>query len=136
MPDRRNLNDDEFVDILDFGVLMSQWFTAVNPQPPCGTPPPYYSDIDGDGLVNLADFTFIRNNFLQGSESCCLGADGLGSHQPVTRIAVSELQKLGLGQLAIGDLNHDGWLDEADISAFLAGARPHPTAGSANPGRQ
>jgi hypothetical protein len=39
---------------------------------------------------------------------------------------VAELEAMGVPELAAGDLNGDGWLDEADIVEFLNGARPRP----------
>ena len=42
----------------------------------------------------------------------------------MTRIAVSDLVALGLLELAVADLNGDGWLDEADLAAFATGVRP------------
>jgi hypothetical protein len=120
-----NLNDDAWVDILDFGVLMSRWnHNYGTGDTACNTPSPH-ADIDGDGFVNLADFTFIQINFLQGNEANCCELPGFREAGPLTRISVAELHARGLDALASGDLNGDGWLDEADIVAFMNGARPH-----------
>ena len=54
---------------------------------------------------------------------------------PVVRISVAELRARGLGALASGDLNGDGWLDQEDIAAFVAGARPRLPALNAGSGR-
>jgi hypothetical protein len=97
----------------------------------CSTPYPH-ADIVGDGIVgpDTADFSFISGNFLLGHEANCCGQPGIvgggGGDGPITEIAVRELRRLGLGHLAVGDLNHDRVLDAADIEAFMMGARPKP----------
>ena len=119
-----NLNDDPWVDILDFGVLTAQWNDNFGTGDTDCTVAAPHSDVSGDGLVSAEDFTFIQVNFLAGSETnCCGEPDNLGDG-PVREISVGELRSMGLGALAAGDLNHDGWLDADDISAFLQGARP------------
>ena len=132
-----NLNDDIFIDMLDFAIFVGQ-FGEVLGDSDCQTPPPH-SDIDGDGIVFTEDFTFISINFMLSSEdNCCepLGAMGImagdtssrtiaeGWQGPITRISVIELRRLGLNELMAADLNDDGWLDEQDMEAFAAGARP------------
>ncbi len=134
-----NLNDDFFIDILDFGIFVGQFSSAPGADTTCG----YVgnnADIDGDSVVFTGDFTFIQQNFLQTSEANCCGAGNMPvfvdageaasarrnppSDKPVTRISVRELQKRGLEDLIKADLNHDGWLDEKDVTAFMTGATP------------
>jgi len=65
------------INILDFGVFLTQYQQNLDPNTPCvGVPPAsaqaFHSDINGDGVVDAADFTFISMNFLEGSkDSCC-----------------------------------------------------------------
>lgn len=129
-----NLNGDlygGYIDILDFGIFVGEFGNNYGtPNTTCATPAPH-ADISGDGLVTTADFTFISGNFLEQNESCPVflnpGAKPATSLQdagPITRITVSDLVRLGMGDLAVADLNHDGWLDGLDIAAFLDGARP------------
>lgn len=127
-----NLNGDMFIDILDFGVFISQFGTSPGAGSPCGTPAPH-ADISGDGSVSAADYTFIQLNFLEMNEARCDGSfliagnnplNRADASRPVTRISVAELVRSGLADLAAGDLNADGVLDQGDIAAFFAGARP------------
>jgi hypothetical protein len=137
-----NLNDDYWIDILDFGVYSWKYGkyyyngaeVVVPPSPyngntTCSTPRPH-ADISGNGIVGTEDFTFIQINFLKGSEVNCCGApgfrDGEAGNGPITSISVAQLRQMGLKHLAAGDLNNDGVLDQADVAAFLMGARPKP----------
>jgi hypothetical protein len=121
-----NLNGDEYIDILDFGVFSANFGDAFPVDTDCNTLPPH-ADITGDGTVTTAEFTFIQLNFLKTDEAdcCTLGPGPGGSGDgPVTSITVQELIRRGLGDLAVGDLNEDGVLDEADMAAFMDGKRP------------
>ncbi len=125
-----NLNDDFWIDILDFGVFSSQYATGYGTaDTTCSTPYPH-ADINGNAVVDTPDFTFIQTNFLLGHQGNCCGAPGLrggeGGDGPITRIHVKDVEARGLGHLSVADLNDDQWLDEADIAAFMLGARPQP----------
>ena len=83
--------------------------------------------IDGNGLVDSADFTFIQINFLEGHEANCCGEPGMLGMTvppPVLSISVEELIDRGMAELAVADLNGDGMLDTEDVAAFMQGARP------------
>jgi hypothetical protein len=114
-----NLNDDRFVDILDFGVFIGQYGQMPGSDTPCLTAGPH-ADIGGDGLVDASDFNFVSINFLTGAEPNCCGLPDAVT--PVERISIAELQATGRGELAIADLNGDGWLDQLDVVAYLNGA--------------
>ncbi|MFN0135669.1 MAG: hypothetical protein ACKVS9_06065 [Phycisphaerae bacterium] len=124
-------NDDDFIDILDFGVYSFQF--GVNygsPNTTCATLYPH-ADISGSigtpGLVFTEDFAFIQINFLLShAPNCCgvalmLDAPDTG---PIDSITVEELDTMGLGHLRRADLNDDGVLDTVDMVAFSMGARP------------
>jgi hypothetical protein len=121
-----NLNDDEFIDILDFGAFAGQWGTSPGASS-CGTLG-FHADISGDGTVFLDDFTFIQINFLDERDANCCGFSGLagdsGGTGPVQEISTAELWALGMGELTIADLNSDGMLNQLDVAAFLNGAIP------------
>ncbi len=123
-----NLNDDCFIDIRDFGKFIGQFGLVIGADTPCSTPQPH-CDIDGNGVCFVEEFTFIAANFLRQSDPdcdglpCVLAADGTPG-RPISRISVRELYRLGMGDLAVADLNHDGWLDTLDMIAFMLGERP------------
>jgi Dockerin type I domain len=131
-----NLNDDDFIDILDFGIFIGQFGSTPGADTICGFVGPH-ADITGDGTVGSGDFTFIQINFLEFSEAPCTGApllDGgnnfagngntLRRDRPVISISVDDLIAMGMADLAQGDLNNDGMLDESDVAAFMGGMRP------------
>lgn len=119
-----NLNDDPFIDILDFAVFMNKFLSPANPNTPCGTAAPD-ANINGDNVVDLVDFVFVQVNSFMANEPNCCGAPGVAAvEEPLTRISVRDLRRRGLFHLRFADLNHDGWLDSADIAAFLDGERP------------
>jgi hypothetical protein len=38
-------------------------------------------------------------------------------------VSVKELRRTGRGNLAVADINHDGWVDTADMQLLLEGGR-------------
>jgi len=128
-----NLNDDEYIDILDFGTFSWQWNVNYGTgDTTCSTAAPH-ADISGNGVVFTEDFSFIQTNFLTFREPNCCSLPGkkvaAGAEGPTTEISVAELRQRGLGYLAVADLNGDGWLDVDDVAAFQQGVRPKPTPG-------
>ncbi len=67
-----NLNDDEYVDILDYGVYSSEFNENYGVgDTDCQTPFPH-ADINGDGIVTTPDYSFIQSNFLVFSDEACV----------------------------------------------------------------
>lgn len=128
-----NLNDDPYIDILDFGIFVGQYGDLLSPSTPCGTPAPH-ANISDNLVVGTEDYTFIGINFLKANEAACCtvltahGPRGSGAQAaaagPVTRISRAELVHRGMGELVVADLNQDGWLDVLDMIEFLGGALP------------
>ena len=122
-----NLNDDHLIDILDFGIYIAESGRIVSPDTPCGTPYPH-ADINGDGIVDVLDLSFIQINLgATDLGSCCSGGTGAAAALPVTHISAGELELMGL-DLHHADLNGDCILNEADIAAALQGASPVKSA--------
>jgi hypothetical protein len=125
-----NISTDT-IDILDFGVFVWQYGAIVDPNTMCpadkgvdlGYP---HADINGDGVVDHLDFTFIMMNFLEGSkDSCCPDKDGhTSAPEGLEEISVSQLRQMGLGELVVADLNGDGLVNVSDMAAFMNGQEP------------
>ena len=132
-----NANDDCVIDILDFGAYNSWfgwnygtgdtlcgWFCTSYPP---GVTCCYHVDFGGNGSVGSGgDFSYIQVNYLETCEDACCGRGGRDVAAPITDISVKELHKLGLGHMAVADLNKDGRLNSDDIVAYMQGARPEP----------
>ena len=106
-------NNDNFVDILDFGIYVGDFGVAAAGD---------VSNFNDDTSVNNADFGFISLNYVQSGESC---GGGFTGGAPRTAVSIKQLRREGLGHLAASDLNRDGMLDSNDIVWFLQyGVRP------------
>lgn len=126
-----DLNGDNLIDILDFGVLVWQFGEDYGTgDTDCNTPFPH-ADMTGDGLVGTPEFTVISNQFLFTGDSCPLmmlaghrGQNVLAAseivQQPRTSVTVEELERMGLGHLRVADLNNDGVINEQDIAIFIS----------------
>jgi len=129
----------DIIDILDFGSLVAEWessYDSDNDQVPDGNTPcalygdgatgQNHADINGDGLVDLLDFSFIGMNFLDNSKDCCCpGSASLGNTVGRTEITVRELREQGMSDLTVADVNADGKVDMADMAALMQGVRPN-----------
>jgi hypothetical protein len=124
----------DVIDILDFGTLVSQWLFPLPPDTPCNGVAPYdcdeaqasHADINGDGIVDTLDFSFVAMNFLDNSKDCCCpGSASLGNAVGRAEISVRELREQGMTDLAVADLNADGKVDMADMAALMQGVRPN-----------
>lgn len=104
-------NNDDLVDILDFGHYVGDYAGSAAPAA--------RSNFDGDGDVDTADYTFISGNFFQMGVAC----SNAHHDAPRSSVTVKDLRRMGMGELAIADINRDGRVDQADIVAFMRGAR-------------
>jgi hypothetical protein len=126
-----NLDGSHVIDILDFGVLISQYGKPGDCNNTCDEikAEGYRdADINADCVVDALDYAFIQNNFLEeDKDSCCPDEEGgpAGADQPVyTSVTVQWLRENGYADLVVADLNRDGVLDAGDMEAFQAGVVP------------
>jgi hypothetical protein len=123
-----NLNGDPVIDVIDYAEYLA--CIAGNALPGADTPCAYdeevngnHCDINGDGIVSLADFSFIVVNFFNNDKAGCevVCNPAAASPAPVTPVGSISIRDLdeGLRRTArMGDMNHDGVLDMTDISLY------------------
>ena len=123
-----NLNDDDAIDQLDFVVYAAEYATAYGSlDATCTTPYPH-ADFNGDGVVDTADFTFMQVHSPYHSDGMCCSrsvrpdGDGLGTGRTTSGVSIGDLDKLGLGCLAVGDRDHDGRLQLQEIVTLMRDA--------------
>jgi hypothetical protein len=118
----------DVIDILDFGQIVAQWLvdygSGDTPCPSEDHAP--NADINGDGVVDLLDYSFVSMNFLEDSKDCCCpgSASSLGNRTGRTEISVAELIRSNLKDLTVADLNNDGMVNLQDMAALMQGVRP------------
>lgn len=78
-----NLDGSPFIDIFDFTILAGQYLTAPGAVTTCSDVGPH-ADLNGDGIVTLADFSFIITNFLVSSQDLCADVCGTPLVAPKT----------------------------------------------------
>jgi hypothetical protein len=122
------------IDVLDFGMFTWQYGVCyADKSPGCHDGP--HADINGDGCVTAADYQFIIRNFLASSKDCCCVGDGASVPTPLAEVSVDELRQMGMGELAVADLNGDGLVNAQDMDAFTQGARPTKTSNDRKGGK-
>ena len=102
-------NDDDLIDILDFAIYIGDFGLAG---------PSDVSNFNADFVVGTVDFTFISIGFLQTGEVC---GGSFNAGVPRKGITVRELRRMGLGHLAVADLDANGVVNQADMMRHLAG---------------
>jgi len=114
----------DVINILDFGQFVAMYGAQFDPDTTCDmVHAAGHGDINGDGTVDSVDFSFIMENFLAMSKNACC-PEATATTTPLTSVTVRELRQMGMGDLAVADLNGDGVLDTADMTAFMNGAQP------------
>ncbi|HAS07921.1 MAG TPA: hypothetical protein DCR52_01305, partial [Actinobacteria bacterium] len=129
-----NANGDAVIDILDFSAFVVQrggQLPLDTSSSSVGPHTDFNASSDGTGAstaldVTNADLSFLAVNFFAGDETC--GA--FNNQQPLARIRVKDLRRMGLVGQEMADLNGDGWVDTTDIALMMQGVeprRPTPT---------
>jgi len=123
-----NLDGNDWVDIVDYGLFAGQWNTFPSANTACPAAyPPAHADFSGNARVWTEDYTFIQLHMWWESELNCCGLPfSGGSDGPIEAISVQELRDNGMSEAAAGDLNGDGWLDVQDLEEWARGTRPQP----------
>jgi autotransporter-associated beta strand protein len=117
-----NVNDDAYVDILDFGGYIGRLSQNQGADTDCSTPS-IHADFSGNGTVGTEDFTFIQSNFLVARDLDPCGGSLAGA-PPILDISVADLVARGEWDAARGDLNLDGRLNSADVAFMAANGLP------------
>ena len=121
-----NLDGSRVIDILDLGVVYSQFAMPMNPNTDCGWEG-NHADINGDGIVDTLDEAIVLSNWLAtDKEGCCPEESTIAAavELAITEISVKELRRRGLGHLSVADLNNDGLVNLEDVDARRAGILP------------
>lgn len=116
-----NVNNDEYIDILDFGGYIGLFGTFPGADTDCSAS--LNADFDANGSIGTEDFTFIQANFLRFRDNDPCGNQlQIPANQPggpVTDISVVDLARLGLRNLARADRNLDNRLNTLDVAQVL-----------------
>lgn len=123
-----NINRDNVIDILDFGTFVAN--RGLNASVDTDASAGVHADLNASGGVNNADLSFLAVNFFKVDEAC---SSGFTTQRPLSRIKVSQLRAMGLGDQAIADVNGDGWVDTTDMSLMMQGAQPRNTTSAKKP---
>jgi len=108
--------NDNWVDILDFGVFAGQYVDGkTHPL----APPARDADFTCDGVVDTNDFTFIQIGFLRTGDADP-GYAVAAAGQPRSSVTVKELAKIvGMRAARKADVNNDGVVDTTDMKLFM-----------------
>ncbi len=123
-----NINNDNYIDILDFGGYIGRLSQNPGADTSCSTAP-LHADFSGNGSVGTEDFTFIQGNFFAAADADPCGP--LAGSGPITDISVADLIARGDWDIARADLNLDGRLNADDI-VFLTVNGPAACAADFN----
>ena len=113
-------DDTDAVDIYDFSIFVASRSNAASSY----RAPNAIANFNADLRIDTVDFSFISLAFFEVGDGCTTGAAGAA---PVERVSVKELRRRGLGELAVADLNGDGWVDRRDVRQAIEGGEQRPS---------
>ena len=108
-----DLNNDNVVDVVDWGVLVVRIGENASVNTNCETLA-FHADINADGLVNSGDGQLLLNVILLGGSTCSSGAADGGATARQS-ISVKELTEMGLTNAEECDIDHNGIVDLFDM---------------------
>jgi hypothetical protein len=108
-----DLNSDNVVDVVDWGVLVVRIGENASVNTNCETPA-FHSDINADGLVNSVDGQLLLNVILIGGETCSSGAAD-GGATALQSISVKKLTEMGIANAESCDIDNNGIIDLFDM---------------------
>jgi len=108
-----DLNNDNVVDVVDWGVLVVRIGENASVNTNCETLA-FHADINADGLVNSGDGQLLLNVILLGGSTCSSGAADGGATARQS-ISVKELTEMGLANAEECDIDHNGIVDLFDM---------------------
>lgn len=110
-----DINNDNVVDIYDYGILAAQFGTTGHPF----AFPLLDADLNCTGIVDKADGGILYSHYLQIGDLRC-DQNYNNTPVPVTHILCSQLAPLvgGLTNARKGDMNNDYQLTQADVNLF------------------
>jgi hypothetical protein len=115
------------IDILDAGMYLSiiagnQGTTTPGANTECGDLGPN-ADINADGVVDSADWSFIIDNFLTASKDACCPPDTGAASSPKVTLEIDRKTAVELGfGASYFDFDGNGVMNVADLQAYMDGA--------------
>ena len=118
-----DLNNDNHIDIVDWGVLVVRIGESASVNTDCSTPE-FHADLNADGQVTSVDGQLLLDGMLMNGVTCASGvADGgNGGRQSIT---VKELVSLGVANAEECDLDHNGLVDLFDMLLWQQNSTKH-----------
>ncbi len=114
-----NLDGNDVIDAVDQALLMNQYLQTIDPNSPCGSPG-FHADINGNGVVNLDDLTFIQRNLLKTDPPLCCPNTSTAAQSPgYEEVSLEQLSAMGYGDLSAADVNDDGVINRDDLTLFI-----------------
>ena len=108
-----DLNNDNVVDVVDWGVLVVRIGQTASVNTNCETPA-FQADVNADGFVNAVDGNLLLNVILLGGETCSSGAADGGANA-LQSISVKKLTEMGIANAESCDIDNNGIVDLFDM---------------------